>query len=82
MDYRKLNSFTVKDNYKLPIVQEILDVLANKKWFTIVDCRQAYHDQIPIPSKRDRDLSTFSVPGGGLYRYKYMPFGVKNGGAV
>ena len=81
VDYRKLNSFTVKDSYKLPMVQEILDVLANKKWFTSVDCCQAYH-QIPIPSERDRDLTTFSVPGGGLYRYKYMPFGVKNGGAV
>ena len=81
VDYRKLNSFTQRDCYKLPVVQEILDVLANKKWFTSVDCCQAYH-QIPIPSERDRDLTTFVVPGGGLYRYRFMPFGVKNGGAV
>ena len=81
VDYRKLNSFTQRDCYKLPVVQEIIDVLANKKWFTSVDCCQAYH-QIPIPSERDRDLTTFSVPGGGLYRYRFMPFGVKNGGAV
>ena len=81
VDYRKLNSFTQRDCYKLPVVQEILDVLANKKWFTSVDCCQAYH-QIPIPSERDRNLTTFSVPGGGLYRYRFMPFGVKNGGAV
>ena len=80
VDYRKLNSYTVRDSYLLPTVQEIMDTLANKKWFTSVDCVQAYH-QIPIKSERDRDLTTFVVPGGGLYRYKYMPFGLKNAGA-
>ena len=80
VDYRKLNSYTVRDSYLLPTVQEIMDTLANKKWFTSVDCVQAYH-QIPIKSERDKDLTTFVVPGGGLYRYKYMPFGLKNAGA-
>ena len=80
VDYRKLNNMTVRDNYMLPRVQEILDCAANKKWFTSVDCVQAYH-QIEILSERDKDLTTFVVPGGGLYRYKRMPFGLKNAGA-
>ena len=81
VDYRKLNALTVKDNYLLPTVQEIVDSLEGTHWFTTVDACQAYH-QIPMHSERDRDLTSFIVPGGGLYRYKYMPFGLTNAGAV
>jgi hypothetical protein len=77
VDYRKLNALTVKDNYLLPTVQEIVDSLEGTHWFTTVDACQAYH-QIPMHSERDRDLTSFIVPGGGLYRYKYMPFGLTN----
>ena len=81
VDYRKLNKVTKKDNYLLPTIQEILDSLEGTQWFTSIDACQAYH-QIPMASERDRDLTTFVVPGGGLYRYKYMPFGLTNAGAV
>ena len=81
VDYRKLNAVTVKDNYLLPTVQEIVDSLEGMHWFTSVDACQAYH-QIPMHSERDKDLTSFIVPGGGLYRYRYMPFGLCNAGAV
>ena len=81
VDYRKLNSVTVKDNYLLPTVQEIMDSIEGTQWFTTVDACQAYH-QIPMATERDKDLTSFVVPGGGLYRYKYMPFGLCNAGAV
>ena len=81
VDYRKLNSMTVKDNYLLPTVQEVMDTLSGTKWFTTIDACQAYH-QIPMRTERDKDLTTFVVPGGGLYRYRYMPFGLCNAGAV
>ena len=72
---------TVKDNYLLPTVQEIMDSIEGTRWFTTVDACQAYH-QIPMGTDRDKDLTSFVVPGGGLYRYKYMPFGLCNAGAV
>jgi len=81
VDYRKLNKVTKKDNYLLPTIQEILDSLEGTQWFTSIDACQAYH-QIPMASEKDKDLTTFVVPGGGLYRYKYMPFGLTNAGAV
>jgi len=81
VDYRKLNKVTVKDNYLLPTVQEIMDSLEGTHWFTSIDACQAYH-QIPMATERDKDLTTFVVPGGGLYRYRYMPFGLTNAGAV
>ena len=81
VDYRKLNKVTKKDNYLLPTVQEIMDCLEGTHWFTSVDACQAYH-QIPMATEKDKDLTTFVVPGGGLYRYRYMPFGLTNAGAV
>ena len=81
VDYRKLNEVTVKDNYLLPTIQECLDQLHGTRFFTSIDAAQAYH-QIPLATERDKDLTSFVVPGGGLYRYKYMPFGLVNAGAV
>jgi hypothetical protein len=80
VDYRKLNSITVKDSYLLPKISEIFDALHGTTWFTSIDCTQAYH-QLPMRTEQDKDLTTFVTPGGGLYRYKYMPFGLANAGA-
>ena len=37
IDYRKLNRVTKKDAYSLPQIDEILDILAGSKWFSILD---------------------------------------------
>ena len=81
VDYRKLNQITVRDNYLLPKISEVLDTLGGCQWFTSADAAQAYH-QIPMGSDRDKDLTTFVSPSGGLYRYRAMPFGLANAGAV
>jgi hypothetical protein len=58
-----------------------MDTLGGCEWFTSADAAQAYH-QIPMASERDKDLTSFVSPSGGLYRYKYMPFGLVNAGAA
>ena len=60
-----------------PKISEIYETLSDPQWFTPVDASQAYH-QIPLATEKDRDLTSFVTPDGGLYRYKYMPFGLKN----
>ena len=40
VDYRKLNSITVKSRFPMPIV---LDELAGAKWFTKLDLKAGYH---------------------------------------
>ena len=80
VDYRKLNQITIKDSYLLPKISEIFEALHGTTWFTSVDCTQAYH-QLPMKTEQDKDLTTFVTPGGGLYRYKFMPFGLANAGA-
>ena len=32
-------------------------------------------------TERDKDLTSFVTPQGGLYRYRFMPFGLRNAGA-
>jgi hypothetical protein len=79
IDYRALNKVTVKDSYPMPRIQDLTDILKGTKWF--IDCVQAFH-QIPMADERSKDLTTFRGPGGGLFRYRYMPFGLVNAMAV
>ena len=42
-DYRALNNKTISDRHPLPIVQEAIDSLNGKKWFSLLDQQKAYH---------------------------------------
>ena len=81
IDYRSLNKITVRDAYPMPKIQDLMDCLKGTKWFTGVDCVQAFH-QIPMADERSRDLTTFRGPTGGLFRYRYMPMGLINAMAI
>ena len=49
VDYRQLNSITVKNKYPLPIVDELLDELKGDVWFTKLDMRSGYHKVVDGP---------------------------------
>ena len=60
-DYRKLNGKTVPDSQPIPRIQDILDGLAGKQWFTTLDMSKAYHQG--FISEEFRHLTTaFSTP--------------------
>jgi transposase InsO family protein len=81
MDYRNLNEVCIKDSYQMPKIQDLTDALEGAVWFSCLDCCSAFH-QIPLADERSKDLTSFTVPGGGLWRFTVMPFGFCNSPAV
>ena len=43
-DYRKLNEMTIKNQYLLPLIQELIDKLKQSQHFTKVDVRWGYNN--------------------------------------
>ena len=75
MDYKELNKATLKDYLPLPFIDQVLDTLAGKKYFSFLDGFSGYN-QIQIAPK-DQDKTTFTYPWG-TYAYRVLPFGLCN----
>ena len=43
-DYQKLNSFTIKNRYPLPLIQELIDKLKYARIFSKLDVRWGYNN--------------------------------------
>jgi hypothetical protein len=72
VDYQELNKATRKDNFPLPFIDQVLDALAGKEYFSFLDGFNGYN-QIQI-SPEDQD-TTFTCPSG-TFSYKVLPFGL------
>ncbi len=75
VDYRELNKATQKDHFPLPFIDQALDTLAGKKFFSFRDGFSGYN-QIQI-SPEDQDKTTFTCPWG-MFAYQVLPFGLCN----
>lgn len=79
VDYRPLNKVTLRDNYPLPLIDDCLERMENKNYFSLLDLKSGFHqirmsvDSIP--------LTSFVTPSG-QYEYLRMPFGLRNAPAV
>lgn len=79
VDYRGLNSITVKDRYPLPIINDLLDSLGKAVIFTKLDLKNAYH---LIRIKEGDEWKTAFRTRFGHFEYKVMPFGLCNAPAT
>lgn len=79
VDYRTLNKKTVKDSYPMPIIDDQLDRLNGKRYFSSLDLKSGYY-QIPMAAESIH-LTAFVTPDGH-YEYTRMPFGLVNAPAV
>ena len=76
IDYRQLNSRTVKDNYALPRIDEILQSLSGNRYFSVLDMKSGYH-QIEI-DEQHKERTAFTVGPLGFFEYNRMPMGLAN----
>jgi hypothetical protein len=73
VDYRRLNAYTVKNRFPMPIFDEITDELNGAQVFSKLDHRSGYH-QIRI--KEGDEYKTAFQTHHGHYKYKVMSFGL------
>lgn len=75
VDYRKINSITVKQKWPIPLIDEQIDKLANFKYFTLIDLFSGYYQ---IPMAGDSVAKTAFITPEGHYEYLRMSFGLCN----
>jgi hypothetical protein len=73
VDYRQLNSLTVKGKYPLPIIDELLDDLAGSRWFSKLDLKSGYHRIHLAPGEEHK---TAFPTHNGHFEFKVMAFGL------
>jgi hypothetical protein len=79
VDYRALNKATQKDHFPLPFIDQVLDSLSGKNFFSFLDGFSGYN-QIKI-APQDQDKTTYTSPWG-TFSYRVLPFGLCNAPAT
>ena len=74
-DMRRLNQVSKPLYHKLPLLEDIIDVITRNKAgkMSLIDLRSAYH-QVKLSDKSSY-LTTFVTPHRGSYRYLRLPQG-------
>jgi hypothetical protein len=79
VDYRRFSAMTVKNKYRLPIIDELLDELHGANWFSSLDLYSGFHQ---IRMAEGDELKTSFQTHNGHYEYQVMPYGVIGGPAT
>ena len=75
MDYRGLNKQTVKNNYPLPLITDLVDSMGNKRVFTKMDLRWGYNN---VRIKEEDEWKVAFTTHMGLYELVMMFFEMTN----
>jgi hypothetical protein len=78
-DYRKLNEYTVKNRYPLPLASDIVNRLRGAKFFTKFDVRWGYNN---IRIKKGDEWKAAFTTNRGLFEPQVMLFGLTNSPAT
>jgi hypothetical protein len=73
VDYRYLNALTLKSKFPIPVFDELMDELANAKWFSCLDLNSGYHQ---IRVKKGEEFKTAFQTHFGLFEFRVMAFGL------
>lgn len=79
IDYRSLKKVTVKDNYPLLMIEDCRDYLGHTNFFSTLHLKNSFY---LVPMHEDLIQYTAFVTPLGQFKFCYMPFGLRNAGAV
>ena len=74
-DYRYVNEFTIKNNYPLPLISQLVDKLKGCKLFTKMDLRWGYNN---VQVKEGDEWKAAFVTHKGAFEPLVMYFGLCN----
>jgi len=75
IDFRELNKITIRDNFPTELVDDNIDRLQNKKYFSVLDLKDGFHH---VEMHKESIKFTSFVTPLGQYEYLRMPFGLTN----
>ena len=75
VDYRKLNTITIRNRYPIPLIEETLACIIRYKYLTKLDIIAVFNKLRMHPDSED--LTTFTT-SFGAFKYYILPFGLTN----
>jgi len=78
-DYWYLNEWTIKNNYPLPLISDVLENIGTKKLFTKMDLRWGYNN---VRIKEEDEWKAAFMTPEGLFEPTVMFFGLTNSPAI
>jgi hypothetical protein len=77
IDFKNLNRASDKDNYPVPPMEQILQLVSGSELFSLLDGFSGYNQV--LVEEPDRLKTTFQTKWG-TYAYRWMPFSLMNAG--
>src|SRR5712675_3514289 len=78
-DYRRLNEWTIRNRYPLPLIPQLINRVRMKKLFTKFDVRWGYNN---VRIKKGDEWKAAFITNEGLYEPTVMFFGMTNSPAT
>ena len=79
VDFMKLNQITKRNSFPPPLIDDILALLGNAKFFSSLDLKSGYWQV--LMDERDKEKTAFACHKG-LFEFENMPYGLSNAPAL